>query len=206
MATKSLGLLRTGPKGADSTLILAHGAGAGMLSPFMIAFAESLARRDIAVIRFEFPYMQEMSASGRRRPPNPAKYLEQHWRDVIAETGPCAIGGKSLGGRIASLIADDCGVAGLVCLGYPFHPPGKPEKTRTEHLKTLKTPTLICQGERDPFGTRDDVAGYDLSPAIDVFWLEDGNHSLEPRRASGRTVEDNWNASMDRIAGFLRCL
>jgi predicted alpha/beta-hydrolase family hydrolase len=206
MTAASLNLLRTGPKNPHGTLVLAHGAGAGMRSPFMDSVAKGLAAREIAVIRFEFPYMQEMSASGRRRPPNPVRILEQHWRAVITETGPCAVGGKSMGGRIASLIADDCGVAGLVCLGYPFHPPGKPEKTRTEHLKALKTATLICQGERDPFGTRDDVAGYRLSPAIEIFWLEDGNHSLEPRRASGRTVEDNWNAAIDRIAGFLQRL
>ena len=206
MPEKSLKLLRTGPDGATPPLVLAHGAGAGMQSPFMAAFAEGLADRGISVIRFEFPYMQEMTESGRRRPPNTAKVLEQYWRDVIAEVGPCAIGGKSLGGRIASLVADDCRVPGLVCLGYPFHPPGKPEKTRTEHLKALKTPTLICQGTRDPFGTRDDVATYSLSPAIEVFWLEDGNHSLEPRRSSGRTVEDNWGAAMDHIAAFLESL
>lgn len=204
MTESSLDLLRTGPEHAAARLVLAHGAGAGMNSPFMAAFADGLAERDIAVVRFEFPYMQAMNASGRRRPPNPGKVLEQHWRAVIAAVGPSAIGGKSLGGRIASLVADDCGAAGLVCLGYPFHPPGKPAKTRTDHLKILKTPTLICQGTRDPFGTREDVASYRLSPAIDVLWLEDGNHSLEPRRASGRTVADNWNAAMDKISSFLK--
>lgn len=206
MTSNPLNLLRTGPTDAATTLVLAHGAGAGMNSPFMAAFAEGLAERGTAVIRFEFPYMQTMSASGRRRPPNPGRVLEQHWRDVIAAVGPCAIGGKSLGGRIASLVADACGVSGLICLGYPFHPPGKPQKTRTEHLKTLRTPTLICQGTRDPFGTREDVASYDLSRAIEVFWLEDGNHSLEPRRASGLTANDNWRASMDRISDFLEGL
>lgn len=206
MPANSLNLLKTGPRNATATLVLAHGAGAGMQSPFMAAFAEGLGERGIAVVRFEFPYMQAMRETGRRRPPNPGKVLEQHWRDVIAAVGPCAIGGKSLGGRIASLVADDCGVAGLVCLGYPFHPPGKPEKTRTDHLKTLKTPTLVCQGTRDPFGTQEDVVSYCLSPAIEIFWLEDGNHSLEPRRASGRTVTDNWKAAMDRISGFLERL
>lgn len=206
MTADAPNLCWTGRDNAAATLVLAHGAGAGMNSPFMEAFADGLADRSIAIARFEFPYMQEMSASGRRRPPNPGKILEQYWRDVIAAVGPCAIGGKSLGGRIASLVADDCGVAGLVCLGYPFHPPGKPEKTRTEHLKTLKTPALICQGVRDPFGTREDVRSYRLSPAIEIFWLEDGNHSLEPRRASGLTAEFNWNAAMDRISTFLKDL
>lgn len=197
--------LRSGPETSDKALVLAHGAGAGMRSPFMEFFAAGLAARDIAVIRFEFPYMREIGKTGRRRPPNPLAILERSWRGVIAELAPqrLIIGGKSMGGRVASLVADDSGVAGLVCLGYPFHPPGKPEKRRTAHLAALKTPTLICQGMRDPFGTRDDVTSYNLSPAIELFWLEDGNHSLEPRRASGLTAQDNWNRSMDRIARFV---
>jgi len=100
------------------------------------------------------------------------------------------------------MIADSSDVVGLVCLGYPFHPPGKPEKTRTDHLETLQTPTLICQGTRDPFGTPEDVAAYRLSPTIRIHWLEDGNHSLEPRRASGRTTQENWDEAMDSIAEF----
>lgn len=208
MTEKPAEFLKTGPDSATKALVLAHGAGAGMRSPFMEAFAIGLAARDVAVLRFEFPYMREIGATGRRRPPNPLRVLEQTWRDVIAELAPrrLVIGGKSMGGRIASLVADDCQAAGLVCLGYPFHPPGKPEKTRTAHLATLKTPTLICQGSRDTLGTRDDVASYDLSPAIEVFWLEDGNHSLEPRRASGRTTQDNWNCAIDKIADFFHNL
>ena len=97
-----------------------------------------------------------------------------------------------MGGRIASLIADEANVAGLVCLGYPFHPSGKPDKLRTEHLNTIKTPTLIIQGERDALGNKDEVAGYELSKKIKIHWLPDGDHSFKPRKASGRTLEENW--------------
>jgi predicted alpha/beta-hydrolase family hydrolase len=208
MASDHAEILRNGPKTAEKALILAHGAGAGMRSPFMEAFAVGLAARDVTVFRFEFPYMREIGETGRRRPPNPLRVLEGTWRDIIAELAPMrpVIGGKSMGGRIASLVADDSRAAGLVCLGYPFHPPGKPEKTRTAHLAALRTPTLICQGTRDPFGTRDDVAAYELSPAIEFFWLEDGNHSLEPRRASGLTTRDNWDGAIRRIADFFHNL
>ncbi|MPY76529.1 MAG: alpha/beta fold hydrolase [Alphaproteobacteria bacterium] len=206
MADGLLELLRSGPPGGDGALVLAHGAGAGMRSPFMEAFAEGLGERGIPVYRFEFPYMRAMTASGRRRPPNPEAILRRCWAEAIDRlTGrPLVIGGKSLGGRIASLIADESAVAGLVCLGYPFHPPGRPERTRTAHLADLRTPTLICQGTRDPFGSFAEIGGYRLSPAITVQWLEDGNHSLEPRRSSGRTIAGNWNDAMDRIAEFTR--
>lgn len=206
MAGGMLELLRSGPPGRDSALVLAHGAGAGMRSTFMGTFAEGLGARGIAVYRFEFPYMRERTASGGRRPPNPERVLGQCWTEVIARlTGrSLIIGGKSLGGRIASLIADENAAAGLICLGYPFHPPGRPERTRTAHLADLRTPTLICQGTRDPFGSFAEIGGYRLSPAITVQWLEDGNHSLEPRRSSGRTIADNWNDAMDRIAEFTR--
>lgn len=197
-------LLRTGPAGAAHTIVLAHGAGAGMRSPFMTSFAEGLGSRNIAVCRFDFPYMQEMSASGHRLPPNREPVLRQYWQEVIAqfEGKRLLIGGKSLGGRIASLIADDCSVAGLICLGYPFHPPGRPERTRTAHLADLRTPTLICQGTRDPLGNPAEVGAYHLSPKIALHWLGDGDHSFVPRRASGRTAQQNWTEAMDRIAEF----
>jgi len=205
MTAEPAEILRSCPDSTEKALVLAHGAGAGMRSPFMESFAAGLAARGVTVFRFEFPYMREIGATGRRRPPNPLAVLEAAWRGLIAELSPrrLIIGGKSMGGRVASLVADDSNAAGLVCLGYPFHPPGKPEKLRTAHLATMRTPALICQGTRDPFGTRADVAAYTLSPAIQMLWLEDGNHSLEPRRASGLTAEDNWNRAMDRIAGFV---
>ena len=109
-----------------------------------------------------------------------------------------------MGGRIASLIADETGVAGLLCLGYPFHPSGKPDKLRIEHLKAVKTPTLIVQGERDPLGNKEEVAGYRLSKKIEFRWLPDGDHSFKPRRLSGRSQEDNWNDAIRIVAEFAK--
>ncbi|MCP5150778.1 MAG: dienelactone hydrolase family protein [Ectothiorhodospiraceae bacterium] len=180
-------LLRDGPPGAPLTLVLAHGAGAPMDSPFMNAFSAAIADHGFAVARFEFPYMRERRESGKRRPPNPMPVLMETWRTVIAELGdrPIAVGGKSMGGRVASMVADECAARALICLGYPFHPPGRPDRLRIEHLADLRTPTLVCQGERDPFGRRGEVEGYALSPNIALHWLPDGDHGFKPRKASG---------------------
>jgi len=197
-----------GPDDVGLSFAFAHGAGAPMDSPFMAFIASALAATGLRVIRFEFPYMVRRRQEGGRRPPDRQPVLLDAWRDVIGTFGPdrLAIGGKSMGGRMASLVADETGVAGLVCFGYPFHPPGKPERTRTEHLAGLATPSLIIQGERDPFGTTAEVAGYDLSPAIALHWAPDGNHDLAPRKASGRTKEQNWQAAADAAAVFLKRL
>lgn len=200
-------LLTTGPADAAVTLVLAHGAGAGMDSAFMEAFAAGLALRGVRVVRFEFPYMAARRATGSKRPPDRAPVLLDCWHRVIAALGPAGrlvIGGKSMGGRMASLVADGAGVRGLVCLGFPFHPPGKPEKTRTAHLAALGTPTLILQGTRDPFGGPAEVANYDLSPHIDVQWIADGDHDLAPRKSSGRTADAAWAEAMDRIVTFIQ--
>jgi len=123
-------------------------------------FADGLAEKRLRVVRFEFPYMSKSRETGKKGPPNPLPALRETWLQVIKKLGAkgLVIGGKSMGGRIASLIAADAGVDGLVCLGYPFHPVGKPDQLRVEHLKTIKTPTLILQGDRDPFGNREEVA------------------------------------------------
>ena len=102
------------------------------------------------------------------------------------------------------MVADEAGVRGLVCLGYPFHPPGQPGKLRTKHLENLATPALFVQGTRDPFGTREDVAGYGLSPRIAMHWLEDGDHSWKPRVSSGRTEAQNLAEGIAAIAAFLK--
>ena len=181
------------------TLLLAHGAGAAMDSDFMARMAALLAREGLRVARFEFGYMAQRRTGGSKRPPPKIELLQQEYRaaiEALACDGPLFIGGKSMGGRVASLIADDLfkagRIAGLVCLGYPFHPTGKPERLRTEHLAALRTPALICQGTRDPFGTREEVAGYALSESIALDWLDDGNHDLKPRKSvSGQSHEDN---------------
>lgn len=111
-----------------------------------------------------------------------------------------------MGGRIASLVADEAGVTGLVCLGYPFHPVGKPDKLRVEHLKAIKTKTLIVQGERDPFGTWEEVSKYKVSRAVRVVWMPDGDHSFMPRKSSGRTEEQSWDAAVEEITVFVNRL
>ncbi|MDP7605139.1 MAG: alpha/beta hydrolase [Alphaproteobacteria bacterium] len=202
-------ILRDGPEDAQTILALAHGAGAGMDTPFMAQIAKGLSTANLRVTRFEFPYMQKRRAEGSRRPPDRQPVLLDCWRQVIADLGPrehLVIGGKSMGGRMASLIADEAGVAGLICLGYPFHPPGKPKRTRTEHLEHLATPTLILQGERDALGNRADVEGYALSPAIAVHWLTDGNHDLKPRKASGRDHEQNLAEAVETMVAFVKDL
>ena len=111
------------------------------------------------------------------------------------------IGGKSLGGRIASMVADDLGAAGLVCLGYPFHPIGKPDQLRTAHLLEMRTPTLIVQGTRDQFGTRDEVARYEISPNIEIFWVEDGDHDLKSRKSvAGLSATEQVTVIASRIS------
>lgn len=204
--------LWNGPADADATMILAHGAGAGIDTPFMNTVAEGLACRGLLVVRFEFPYMRRRRQDGKRRPPDRMPALLQAYADAVAEVREklrppvLAIGGKSMGGRVASMVADELRVDGLVCLGYPFHPPGRPSTLRTEHLQGLRTPALIVQGTRDALGTREEVAGFDLSSAIAISWAEDGDHDLKPRRASGRTHDENLTAATQRVADFVRGL
>ncbi len=205
MAAAPPQLLWNGPPTAERTILLAHGAGAGMDTPFMNHFAEGLAAHGLRVGRFEFPYMAARRQGGRRGPPDKEPVLRATWLAAIAAAGAgtLVIGGKSMGGRIASMVADEAVVAGLVCLGYPFHPTGKPQQLRVAHLERLKTPSLILQGERDPFGDAEEVATYALSPRIEVHWLPDGDHSFKPRKASGRSERQNWDEAVERIARFV---
>lgn len=192
------------------TILLAHGAGAPMDSAAMSAAAKALAEAGFEVVRFEFAYMAARR-EGQRKPPPKAEKLMDEYRAAVAALGrakrPLIVGGKSMGGRVASMVADELRAAGkadaLLCLGYPFHPPGKPEQLRTAHLETLETPALIAQGTRDVFGTREEVAGYRLSPSIELLWLEDGDHDLKPRKAvSGFTAADHMVAMARAAAAF----
>jgi predicted alpha/beta-hydrolase family hydrolase len=173
-----------GPHDARTSFVFAHGAGSPMDAPFMNRVSLGIAAAGIRVVRFEFPYMAARRSGQRRGMPDRQPILLDCWRDVVRELGGgerLVIGGKSLGGRIASMVADELAVGGLLCLGYPFHPPGQPAKLRTAHLETLQTPALIIQGTRDPFGTKEDVATYTLSPAIRLEWIAGGDHSYKPR-------------------------
>lgn len=198
-------LLVDGPADAARTLVLAHGAGAPMDSPSLEQIARGVAAHGVRVVRFEFPYMASRRSGGRRGPPDPGPVLERRWREVIAQCGAprdLIVGGKSLGGRVASMVADAAGVRGLVCLGYPFHPPRQPERLRTAHLRALRTPALIVQGERDPFGTRAEVERYELAPSIRIAWLADGDHSFAPRVRSGFTEAGHLRTAIDLVAAF----
>ena len=198
-----------GPDSARVRLILAHGAGQTMDSPFMSELSRLLASDEIQVIRFNFLYMVEQQLTGKKRPPDREPKLLTRWRDVVKDIrsqhqGKLFIGGKSMGGRMASLLPDELQVDGLVCLGYPFHPPGRPERLRTGHLAELQTPTLICQGERDTFGKREEVGDYLLSPKISFHWLSDGDHSFKPHKASGLSLEQNLSVAASAILGFIK--
>lgn len=199
-------VLVDGPGDAAWTLVLAHGAGAPMDSPFMAEVAGGLGARGIRVVRFEFPYMARRRSEGTKAPPDRAPVLLETWRSVIAAYGPperLVIGGKSMGGRMASLVADETDVAGLLVFGFPFHAPGKPAEGRIGHMADLSTPTLIVQGTRDTLGSREEVAGYTLSPAIALCWIEDGDHSLKPRKKSGFSPEEAMGRAVTAAGDFV---
>ena len=207
----SMNILVDGTEGGDATILLAHGAGAPMDSASLNAIAKALAAENLRIVRFEFGYMAARR-SGQRKPPPRAETLEPEYLaavDALAAQGPLIIGGKSMGGRVASMIADALyerqKIAGLLCLGYPFHPPGKPTQLRTRHLIGIKTPTLICQGTRDEFGTRDEVATYGLSDRIEMLWLEDGDHDLKPRKTiSGYSTADHLRTVAKTVSAWAR--
>jgi predicted alpha/beta-hydrolase family hydrolase len=206
-------LLHDDAYGAIARLVLAHGAGVAMDHAWMNAMTERLVARGISVTRFEFPFMAARRDGGKRAPAPRAEKLTGNYAAAIAAVRTeragerLFIGGKSLGGRVASLIADEEYAArrieGLVCLGYPFHPPKKPEKLRTAHLARLDCPALIIQGTRDPLGSREKVAGYHLDERIGIVWLEDGNHDLMPRKRSGETFERHLETAADAIREFV---
>ncbi|WEX08914.1 alpha/beta family hydrolase [Chelativorans sp. AA-79] len=196
-----------GPPEARVTILLAHGAGAPMDSASMTAAATALADAGFRVARFEFTYMASRRTESGRKPPPRAESLKGEYQAAVEEfasDGPLIIGGKSMGGRVASMVADELHdggrIAGLLCLGYPFHPPDKPTQLRTAHLAGLKTPTLICQGTRDPFGTREEAPGYALSDRIEILWLEDGDHDLKPRKKiSGYSAADHLRTMAEAV-------
>lgn len=194
-----------GEQGAP-IFIFAHGAGAGMDHDFMSAVAQGLAKQGIQAIRFNFPYMVKRAEDGKRRPPDRAPKLLEAYQQVIAEYAQqrsVVIGGKSMGGRMASLLADDESVAAVACLGYPFHPPGKPENYKGEHLASVPKPLLILQGERDTFGKKEEFSDFVLSSSVQVEFLPDGDHSFKPRKKSGHTEQGNIDLAVQRLAKFI---
>ncbi|ELH3006064.1 TPA: alpha/beta fold hydrolase [Vibrio vulnificus] len=186
--------------------IFAHGAGAPMEHAFMTAVAQGLAKEGIRVVRFNFPYMAKRAEDGKKRPPDRAPKLLEAFSEVIASVtdDPVIIGGKSMGGRMASLLSERPLVKGIACLGFPFHPPGKPEKFKGEHLQTLSKPTLILQGERDTFGTQTECQHFEFSSMVRLAFLPDGDHSFKPRKSSGYTEAGNVQLAIEQLCAFIK--
>jgi uncharacterized protein len=195
---------------AGITLILGHGAGAGQGSSFMVSFAGALAARGIDTVTFNFSYMEQ-----GRRLPDPKDKLEACYRAVIAAVaqrirgrGRLAIGGKSMGGRIATQVAGAGApeVAGLVLLGYPLHPPGKKDQLRAKHLAQVEAPMLFVQGARDVFGTPPELQPIikKLTAAAELFEVTGGDHSFKVLKRDGGNQEETYKAIQDRIDRWLR--
>jgi len=198
-----------GPPDARHTLVFAHGAGGPMDGAAMNRVAHGFAAAQIRVVRFEFPYMAARRRGERRGSPDRQPVLLDCWRDVVSELGGgsrLVLGGKSLGGRMATMIADEVGARGVLCFGYPFHPPGQPAKLRTAHLETLRTPLLIVQGSRDPFGSEEEVGTYALSQSIRVEWIPGGDHSFKPRAGSSLTERENLETAIAAGVRFVTSL
>jgi uncharacterized protein len=189
-------------------LLIAHGAGAGQDSPFMRRLREALAGQGVQTLAIEFAYLQRMRHEARRRPPPRVDHLVgelARWCDSVSHPALPApwLGGKSMGGRVASLLAARDTTPGLVLCGYPFHPPGKPEVLRLSHWPLIACPMLVVQGSRDPFGNRQEVDGYALPAGVRLHWLEDGDHDWKPRRASGRDQAGLIDEGAAAIAAFM---
>jgi uncharacterized protein len=181
---------------AIAALVLAHGAGAGRQSRFMVHIGTAIARRGVVVITFDFPYVVQ-----GRKVPDRAPVLEASWRATLAEVRGRSelsslslfIGGKSMGGRIASHVAaqGDSGVDGLVFLGYPLHPPGRPQQRRDAHLPSIREPMLFVQGERDKLGTSEEIRTLlpRLNPTSSLHEIAGADHSFAVPRSSGRSAD-----------------
>jgi len=206
-------LLQNGPIDGP-VYVFAHGAGADKNSDFMTQVAEKLAENGIRVVRFNFPYMIKRAEDGKRRPPDRAPKLLAAFEEVIRQLDcPVVIGGKSMGGRMSSLLLAENAqreashrlpILGSACLGFPFHAPGKEPKERLDHLQKLVEPLLIVQGTRDTMGTQEDIEGYltagRINSSIQVAWLEDGNHDLKPRKVSGFSHQEHIDSAIDQVA------
>ena len=204
-------MLIDGPDSAPATIVLSHGAGAPMDTPYMTSTAEGLAASGLRVVRFEFTYMAKRREDGKRRGPDRMPALLAQWTEILDTLdpwqSPLFIGGKSMGGRSAATFAAESDhlnrLDGVICLGYPFHPPGKPEKTRLEPLHAATQPTLVVQGERDPFGKPEEVGAYEISDPVRIEWIPDGDHSFVPRKRSGYTEAENLDLAVRHITGFV---
>jgi uncharacterized protein len=201
----------------NPVFLMLHGSGAGCRSDWMTGMARRLCDRNIGVVRADFAWMTRVQQLGRRCPPPAVARLQQELASMIEQMRvPVVVGGKSLGGRVASMLVADSGfqestvsslIKGCVCLGYPFHPPAQSQRWRTAHFPDIPVPLLLLQGSRDPFGYREEVISrgashHDLS-GVNITWLEDGDHDFKPRKASGLTQGDLLHQAADLTAAFV---
>jgi predicted alpha/beta-hydrolase family hydrolase len=199
---------------AGASLILAHGAGTNQASPLMMRFARGLAARGLETITFNFLYTEQ-----RRRLPDKNDRLELCYRRVIdavrdriaprgAERGTLVVGGRSMGGRIASQVAARAGegIDGIVLLGYPLHPPGRPEKLRTKHLAAIRAPMLFVQGARDAFGTPDELAPFIGTLRSELIVIENGDHSFKVPKGAAVTQDAVYEFVLETVAAWVRRL
>lgn len=196
-------------------VIFAHGAGANIHHDFMMQITALLNQANINVLRFNFPYMDKRAETGKRYPPDRMPKLIDCFQSVVVELVeqttepvlPLFIGGKSMGSRVAATLAGDASLAALIqgvfCLGYPFHPPKKPEKLRLEPLQNSHKPILIVQGERDSMGSEVEISDYEISNLCQYVFLADGDHSLKPRVKSGFTHQQHMKSAAQTMVNFI---
>ncbi|KGJ91051.1 alpha/beta fold hydrolase [Thalassotalea sp. ND16A] len=191
---------------AIASIIFAHGAGASIDSEFIVEISALLNQQGLNVIAFNFPYMQQRLIDGKRRPPNKMDVLLASYLERIKQYQgelPLFIGGKSMGSRVAAMLANEDKVSGVFCLGYPFHPQKQPDKLRLEPLQNAQKPVLIVQGDRDALGNKDEITSYMLKDNIKVQYVEDGDHDLKPRVKSGFTHQQHKNSAAKIIVEFI---
>lgn len=208
MSTEELSYIHDQVNNPIATVIFAHGAGADMHSAYIELIRKALNKKNISVIRFNFPYMVKRAEDGKRRPPDRMPKLIEHFQLIINKfehIQPLFIVGKSMGSRVAATIACDerLPIQGVVSIGYPFHPQKKPEKLRLEPLQLIQKPILILQGDRDALGNKEEIETYDISSRCQVKFFQDGDHDLKPRVKSGYTHQQHIQTALRDIEKFI---
>ncbi len=205
---KEIKFITEGKESSPDTIILAHSSGAPMNSEFMNYFSKNLSKLGFFCVRFQFPYMTKQIIEGKKSFPDKFDVLKKSWLIAINHVNKkdVIIGGKSMGGRIATLIANEVKPKGVIVLGYPFFNSRGTNENRLKHLENINTPTLICQGENDNLGKRCEVEKLHLSKKINIHWIESANHSLIPPKRTGKTMNQCWDRCIVSIKYFINSL